>query len=182
MKRFAFSLVVVILITPNFILGQRYTEATKVHTYIQTSTKNGVAINGSSNEMKIEYPQNGHEMQIYLDPLTISTDNLEFNEQMQESLLGPFEIKAEVDVSRFEYQSRYNEVLESQAQATINDITRNVIITLVVTNKKTINTNTYVITGTGVIDVEAHKLHDVFPNIADEIKFEFTQSLSATLR
>ncbi|MCB0479872.1 MAG: hypothetical protein KDC83_00500 [Flavobacteriales bacterium] len=163
-------------------MGQRYTQAGKVHTFIQTSTKDDVAIRGNSTDAKIDYSQGGTQMFISLDPHTIITDNIEFNQQLEKSNLGLIEMLAEVDVSRLQYQSRYNEVIEAQAVVTFNNQESNVLITLIVTNKKTNDNNTYSITGTGELNVDDHKLHDIFPNIGDKIAFEFTQFLSASLR
>ena len=178
-KLFILSLFITFTVT---LFAQRYVTSGKVHTFIQTSTKEGVAINGSSTDMQIEYPPNQEIMRLQLDPLTLTTDNIEFNEQLQNSLLGPFEFVIEVDASRFDYQSKYNEKMELDAEVSINNITSNIIVTLVVTNKKTINTNNYAIAGSGVVVVDDHELREVFPNIGDEIIFKFTQNLSAKLR
>lgn len=163
-------------------VGQRYTQAGQVHTFIQTSTKEGVSINGSSSETKIDYSQGGNQMVINLDLITLKTDNIEFNQQLENAFLGPLEVIAEVDASKFEYQSKYNEVIESNAVARLNNEESNILIRIIVTNKKTINTNTYNITGTGILKLSDHKLEDKFPMLSDEIKFEFTQSLKSTFR
>ncbi|MGB0402458.1 MAG: hypothetical protein ACPGEG_00085 [Salibacteraceae bacterium] len=154
-----------------------YQQSGIIHTEVQMYTKDGVQINGTSKEMHIELPDAGTKMVILLDPQTIITDNIEFNEEMDNAILGNFKFLAEVDVSAFEYQSRYNEMVELASECEINNVTGNTVIQLVVNNKKTNSENIYIIVGKGEIDIEEYNLHQVFPNLKGELKFQFTQTI-----
>jgi hypothetical protein len=121
-------------------------------------------------------------MVLRLDPHTIETDNLIFDAQLQKSLLGSFVFVAEVDGSRFEFQSKYNETIEIEAVTTINNVTKRIPITLIVTNKKTINNNTLIILGKGEISIEDFELEEFFPQLKGNIKFQFTQNLLLNYR
>lgn len=159
-------------------LGQgMYQQSGIIHTEVQMYTKDGVQINGSSKEMNIDLAEAGSKMLITLDPQTILTDNIDFNTEMENAVLGNFKFLAEINPSDFEYQSRYNQRIEIPAECEINNVTGNTIIQLVVNNKKTNSENTYIIVGKGEIKVEDYNLNQVFPNIKGELKFQFTQTL-----
>jgi len=161
--------------------GQQYTQNGIVHTDIQMFTKNGTQINGNSKEMVIEYGS-GDKMVIRIDPHTITTDNIEFNKELYDCILGSFVFVAEVDASRFEYQSNYNETTELESEATINNVTRNVKLTLIMTNKKTTNRNVIVIVGKGTFNIADFNLEEKFPNLKGELIFQFTQNLVVTYK
>jgi hypothetical protein len=170
-----FCLLIVFLALNSF--AQRYTQSGVVHTEIKAFTKNDVQINGNSKEMEVEYPPNEHKMVLRLDPHTILSDNIEFNKQLDQSLLGSFVFLAEIDGSKFDFQSKYNETFEVEAEATINNITLKIPIVMVVNNKKTNNSNTLIIVGKGEIGIEDFELQEIFPDLTGVIKFQFTQNL-----
>ena len=163
-------------------VAQRHTQSGVIHTDIQVFTKDRIQINGTSKEMHIEYPPAEQKMIIRLDPHSIETDNIEFNEELEECLLGNFVFEAEVDGSRFEYQSRYNDTFEVESDATINNITRKVPILLIVNNKKTTDKNTLVIVGKGEMKLNDFELEEFFPQLEGVLKFQFTQNMVVNFR
>lgn len=162
--------------------GQQYTQSGTIHTDIQLFTKNGTQINGNSKEMEIEYPAQDRKMVITLDPHTITTDNIEFNKQLNDCSLEDFVFVAEVDASSLEFKSNYNESIEIETTTTINNITKRVKITLIMSNKKTTNRNVIVIVGKGNFNIADFNLEEEFPNLEGELLFQFTQNLIVTFK
>ncbi|UTW63878.1 hypothetical protein KFE98_07000 [bacterium SCSIO 12741] len=175
-------LLIALLLFSGLSFGQQYVQTGMVHTEIQAATQNGVPINGSSKDMKIEYPPSQDLMVLYLDPMTLQTDNIEFNEQLQNSFLGNIEIVLEVDVNQFEYHSHADENITVSGEATINNNTSEIIVVLTVSNKKTNNQNMYQISGSGAFNILDYGLEEIFPNLDPIVKFQFSQSLQANFR
>ena len=161
-------------------LAQQYSQSGVIHTDMQLYTKNGIQINGTSKEMHIEYPVQGQKMEVTLDPHTIKTDNIEFDQQLYDCLLEDFVFVAELDASSLEYHSNYNETIELQTRATINNVTQNVMLYLIISNKKTTNRNVMEISGKGRISISDFKLDEIFPNLEGELIVRFTQNLIIT--
>lgn len=164
------------------IAAQHYTQSGVIHTDVQLYTKEGVQINGNSKEMHIEYPPNENKMVINLDPHTIVTDNIDLNKQIEKSLLANFVFIAEVDGDRFDFQSKYNDTFEVEADAEINNITKKIPIVIIVNNKKTNNQNTIIIVGKGEIKLVDFGLEEFFPQLDGVLKFQFTQNMRINYR
>lgn len=174
-------LIFILIFTSLLASGQRYTQSGVVHTEIQMYNKNGVQINGVSKEAHIEYSGDS-KMQITVDPKTFVTDNIEFNRQLDNAFIGNFKFIAEFDASTFEYQSRYNETLEIEAETEINNEYGVVTILLIVNNQNTTNENRYVIVGKGEVGIDDYKLNELFPELTGVLKFQFTQNLTSKYR
>ncbi|MBD78892.1 MAG: hypothetical protein CL840_08230 [Crocinitomicaceae bacterium] len=177
MLKVRLTLVLFLLILGSSSYAQRYTQSGVIHTEIQLFTKNGIQINGSSKEMHVDYPAQDQKMVIRLDPHTIRTDNIDFNKQLDECLLGNFVFTSEVDASSLEFRSKYNETIEVEAEAEINNITQQVKLYLILSNKKTTNKNEIIIVGKGVINISDFELDNIFPDLEGELIFQFTQNL-----
>ena len=161
-------------------LAQQYSQSGVIHTDMQLYTKNGIQINGTSKEMHIEYPVQDQKMEVTIDPHTIKTDNIEFDQQLYDCILEDFVFVAELDASSLEYHSNYNETIELQTRATINNVTQNVMLYLIISNKKTTNRNVMEISGKGRISISDFKLDEIFPNLEGELIVRFTQKLIIT--
>jgi hypothetical protein len=156
--------------------AQRYVRSTAVDVYLEAETKDGVLLKGHSKEVQIEYPPGAGLMIVRLDPKTIKTDNLTFDQHMEAAFLGAIVFELPFQTSEIEYRSLQNETLITEAQASINNIEKPITIHLNITNNKSNLKNIYSISGLTLISVEAFELNRHFPELGGSIKLEFAQT------
>ena len=143
---------------------------------------NDVAINASSREADVQMDPIANTTTITFDPTTIKSDNVEFDKAIEVAEFDPFIFKMTIDPLMLDFQSRQNEYVEVTCFATINGISEKIDLKLLVTSKKTSNLNIYMLTGTGTIPLELFELGDYISILKEDIKFLFTQNITAAYR
>ncbi|MFQ3325650.1 MAG: hypothetical protein ACJASM_001310 [Salibacteraceae bacterium] len=143
---------------------------------------NDVAVNASSRESEVQMDPIANTTIITFDPVTLMSDNVEFDKAIEVAEFDPFIFKMIMDPMMLDFQSRQNEYIEATCFATINGITKKIDLKLLVTSKKTSTLNIYMLTGTGAIPLEIFELGDKLSILKEEIKFLFTQNITAAYR
>tara|TARA_B100000497_G_C7565757_1_gene341100 strand:- start:108 stop:647 length:540 start_codon:yes stop_codon:yes gene_type:complete len=143
---------------------------------------NDVAINASSRDAEVNMDPIANTTRIAIDPITIKSDNVEFDKAIEMAEFEPFVFKMVIDPMMLDFQSRQNEQVDATCFATINGITQRIELKLLITSKKTSTLNTYVLTGTGRIPLELFELKDKLSILKDDISFLFTQNITAAYR
>ncbi len=143
---------------------------------------NDVAINASSREADVQMDPVANSTTITFDPVTIKSDNVEFDKAIDIAEFDAFIFKMIIDPLILDFQSRQNEYVEVTCFATINGISEKIDLKLLVTSKKTSNLNMYMLTGTGTIPIELFELGDKLSILKDDIKFLFTQNITTAYR
>lgn len=164
-----------------FLMGQNVQTRTVIIEF-KTVNLNEVAINGSSRSAEVNIDPIANTTTISLDPTTIQSNNIEFDDAIKEADFEPFIFQLTIDPLMLDFQSRQNEPVDVACSATINGITEKIQLHLLVTSKKTNSMNYYVLTGNGTIPLKQFELEEKLAILKEDIQFLFTQNITASYR
>ncbi len=162
--------------------GQVGIQTGAVSLEIKTIDVNNIAINGVTKDAQVVIDANQNLSTLTFDPTTIKSDNLEFDEALQEAEYAPFIVEMVLDPFELNAISVSKTPATITCVAIINGIVEKLPIQLTSNMQVGSNSQSYLITGTGLISLNLFGLKEKLPMLKEDIQFRLTQNITVSAR
>lgn len=149
---------------------------------IKTVDENGVAINGTSKNAEVVIDANQNISTLTFDPAEIVTDNIDFNTAIEVAQYEEFKVEMVLDPFQLNAISLSKTPTTVTCVATINGIVEKLPILLTSSVQIGSTSQSYLVTGTGIIPIELFELKDKLTMLKEDIQFRFTQNITVSAR